>query len=202
MQTFTAARTPDTHDEIWLLQHPPVYTLGLKLKDQVLHQANGIPVVHCDRGGDVTYHGPGQLVVYILIDLQRRSLGVKGLVHTLEQVVIDLLEISGVRAERRAGAPGVYVTGKKIAALGLRVRQGCSYHGLALNVNMDLKPFAAIAPCGFPGLQVTQLADLDIRMGLEQVQKTLLEQLLHHLGYTARPATSGAADFSPASVHG
>lgn len=151
MREFTARRDAATPDELWLLEHPPVYTLGQAAEHGPV--ANGIPVVKADRGGDITYHGPGQLVVYTLIDLARRGIRVKRFVHLLEQAVIDILD---GRGERRAGAPGVYVGGAKIAALGVRVRQGRAYHGLSLNVDMDLSPFAAIDPCGYPGLRVTQ----------------------------------------------
>jgi lipoyl(octanoyl) transferase len=152
MREFTRRRDENTPDEIWLLEHPPVYTLGQGADDATV--ANGIPVVRSDRGGEITYHGPGQVVLYALIDLARRGIKVKRFVWLLEQAVIDLLE---GRGERRAGAPGVYVDGVKIAALGIRVSRGRSYHGLALNVDMDLSPFSAIDPCGFPGLAVTDL---------------------------------------------
>lgn len=160
MQAFTGSRGADTGDEVWLLEHPPVYTLGrAALPDHVL--APGvIPVVRTDRGGQVTYHGPGQLVAYTLIDLRRRHLGIKDFVYLLEGCLIDLLAGYGIPAGRRAGAPGVYVAEAKIAALGLRVRRGCVYHGVSLNVDMDLEPFARINPCGYPGLRVTQLAAL------------------------------------------
>jgi len=185
MQDFTAARAPETPDEIWLLEHPPVYTLGLKARDRAFAPPLGIPLVRSDRGGDVTYHGPGQLVAYFLLDLRRRGLGIKALVRALEQAVMDLLATHGVAAERRAGAPGVYVAGRKIAALGLRVRASASYHGLALNVAMDLSPFAPIDPCGYPGLAVTQLADFGIKLDVAQAGEALLAHLLPALGYTA-----------------
>lgn len=159
MQAFNASRTPATADELWLLAHPPVYTLGLKRATDARTEIAGIPVVAVDRGGDITYHGPGQVVAYVLLDLTRRKLGVKDLVHRLEQAVMDLLAGYDIAAARRAGAPGVYVSGRKIASLGLRVRRGASYHGLAFNVDMDLAPFAHIDPCGFAGLPVTCLAD-------------------------------------------
>ncbi len=160
MQAFTESRDADSGDEIWLLEHPPVYTLGrAALPDHVL-APGAIPVVRTDRGGQVTYHGPGQLVAYTLIDLRRRRLGVRDFVHLLEGCLIDLLAGYGIPAGRRAGAPGVYVADAKIAALGLRVRRGCAYHGVSLNVDMDLEPFARINPCGYPGLRVTQLAAL------------------------------------------
>ena len=155
MQDFTAQRDEGTQDELWLLQHPPVYTLGQAAR--VPPVTNGIPLVQSDRGGEITYHGPGQAVIYTLVDLARRGVKVREYVRLLEQSVIDLL---GGRGERKAGAPGVYVGGAKIAALGIRVKRGRAYHGLALNVDMDLSPFSAIDPCGYPGLAVTQMKDL------------------------------------------
>lgn len=181
MQQFTETRTPATPDEIWFLEHPPVFTLGRNGKDEHLLETGDIPVIRVDRGGQVTYHGPGQLVVYTLLDLRRRQLGVQSLVNRLEQAVIDLLAEHAITAERRSGAPGVYVDGSKIAALGLRVRKGCCFHGLSLNVNMDLAPFARINPCGYRGLQVTQLAALGIDAGPAQISHRLqahLETLL------------------------
>ena len=157
MKSFTSQRKEDTGDELWLVEHPPVYTLGQGAAEVVV--SNGIPVVRSDRGGEITYHGPGQMVLYALVDLARRGIKVKQFVALLEQSVIDLI---GPRAERRAGAPGIYVGGAKVAALGIRVTRGRSYHGLSLNVDMDLSPFAAIDPCGFPGLAVTQLKDLGL----------------------------------------
>jgi lipoyl(octanoyl) transferase len=170
MQTFTDTRTAESPDELWLLQHPPVFTLGRNGKMEHLLQHTGdIPVIHVDRGGQVTYHGPGQLVAYPLLDLKRRRLGIQSLVRILEQSVIDLLADYSVHAGRRDKAPGVYVDGRKIAALGLRIRRGCCYHGLSLNVDMDLSPFAMINPCGFADLEVTQLADLGIDVPLDAV---------------------------------
>jgi lipoyl(octanoyl) transferase len=177
MQTFTDARIATTTDEVWLLEHPPVYTLGRNGKKEHLHDTGTIPVIHSDRGGQVTYHGPGQLIVYTLLDLKRRQLGVQSLVNRLEQAVIDLLAEHSISAERRDKAPGVYVDGRKIAALGLRVRRGCSFHGLSLNVNMDLSPFERINPCGYEGLEVTQLADL----GIEATPASIGAPLLAHL---------------------
>jgi len=158
MRDFTLQRDADTPDELWLLEHPPVYTLGLAADAAYGPKAdNGIPVVQAERGGEITYHGPGQLVLYTLVDLARRGIKVKQFVAMLEQSVIDLL---GGRAQRKPGAPGVYVDGAKVAALGIRVSRGCAFHGLALNVDMDLAPFAAIDPCGYPGLAVTRTRDL------------------------------------------
>jgi lipoyl(octanoyl) transferase len=173
MRAFTARRAADTPDELWLLEHPPVYTLGQAGKPEHLLRANGIPVVRVDRGGQVTYHGPGQVVAYVLLDIRRRGLAVKRLVWLLEQAVIDLLARHGVAGARRASAPGVYVDGAKVAALGLRVRGGCTYHGLALNVDMDLAPFRDINPCGYAGLAVTQLADLGVALSREDAQGAL-----------------------------
>jgi len=164
MREFTATRTAKTPDELWLTEHPPVYTLGQAGKPEHLLRANGIPVVRADRGGQVTYHGPGQVVAYTLLDLRRRRVTVRRLVGLLEDAVIDVLAAHGVHGARRPGAPGVYVAGAKVAALGLRVRGGCCYHGLALNVAMDLAPFADINPCGYEGLAVTQLRDLGVAL--------------------------------------
>jgi lipoyl(octanoyl) transferase len=167
MQAFTASRTVDTADELWFLEHPPVYTLGRNGKPEHLHDTGEIPVIPVDRGGQVTYHGPGQLVVYTLLDLSRRRLGVKSLVRLLEQTVIDLLAGYRVPAHRRDKAPGVYVAGRKIAALGLRVTKGCAFHGLSLNVDMDLAPFSRINPCGLSDLEVTHMAAQGIAISME-----------------------------------
>ncbi|MDH3526674.1 MAG: lipoyl(octanoyl) transferase LipB [Gammaproteobacteria bacterium] len=177
MQSFTAARTATTPDELWLLEHPPVFTLGRNGKQEHLLGTGDIPVIQVDRGGQVTYHGPGQLVAYTLFDLNRRGLGVQSLVHLLEQAVIELLADYDIEANRRNKAPGVYVDDRKIAALGLRIRKGCSFHGLCLNVDMDLAPFSRINPCGFAGLQVTQMADLGITTALDRVGVELHQQL-------------------------
>lgn len=177
MQAFTATRNATTPDELWLCEHAPVLTLGLAGRPEHLLRDIGIPVVKIDRGGQITYHGPGQLVGYLLLDLKRRALTVKTLVHRMEQAVIDLLAQYGVPGERRAGAPGVYVGGAKIAALGLRIRNGCCYHGLALNVAMDLAPFAAINPCGYAGMAVTQLAAFHPSIDVEAVAARLVEAL-------------------------
>jgi lipoyl(octanoyl) transferase len=181
MRAFTARRTGDTPDELWLLEHPPVYTLGQAGKPEHLLRDNGIPVVRVDRGGQVTYHGPGQVIAYVLLDLRRRGLTVKRLVWLLEQAVIDLLAGHGVAGARRAGAPGVYVEGAKVAALGLRVRGGCTYHGLALNVNMDLAPFRDINPCGYQGLSVTQLVELGVALAPDAAAAAFAERLLARL---------------------
>ena len=182
MQEFTAARDDITPDELWLLEHPPVFTLGLNAKPEHLLNPGDIPVVQIDRGGQVTYHGPGQLVAYVLLDIARRHLGVQHLVQLMEQAVIDLLAEYGVTAQGRRDAPGVYVDGAKIAALGLRVKRGRSYHGLALNVDMDLEPFSRINPCGYPGMRVTQLRDLGISLDLNAVSARLESHLVRLLG--------------------
>lgn len=158
MKKFTDGRSAETPDELWLLQHPPVYTQGQAGKAEHLLAPGSIPVIQADRGGQVTYHGPGQWVLYLLVDLRRRQLGVRALVTLIEQSIVQLLAEYGIEAAPRADAPGVYVAGAKIAALGLRVRRGCSYHGLALNVNPDLEPFQRINPCGHPDLEVTSMA--------------------------------------------
>ncbi|WP_338065364.1 lipoyl(octanoyl) transferase LipB [Thiospirillum jenense] len=181
MQAFTAARDLDSVDELWLLEHPPVFTLGQAGILEHVRHAGEIPVIRTDRGGQVTYHGPGQLVCYLLLDLRRAGLGVRQVVQLLEQAVILLLAELGITADRREQAPGVYVNGAKIAALGLRVRRGCSYHGLALNLNMDLMPFTRINPCGYSDLQVTQLSNCGViyqRSAIEQRLSELFAELL------------------------
>ena len=179
MQAFTAARTADTPDEFWVLEHPPVYTQGQAGKPEHLLRATEIPVIRIDRGGQITYHGPGQLVIYTLVDLRRRGYGIRELVQRMEQAVIDMLAAQGVVGERISGAPGVYVGGAKIAALGLRVKHGCTYHGLALNVDMDLAPFSAINPCGLLGLTVTQCRDLRPDYTMAQAEQALTSALQH-----------------------
>jgi lipoyl(octanoyl) transferase len=181
MQHFTDTRQADTPDELWVLEHPPVYTLGMAGKREHLLNTADIPIYPVDRGGQVTYHGPGQLIVYVLIDLKRRHWGVKQIVHTLEQAIIDYLANRQMTGQRRDQAPGVYVNGRKIASLGLRIRRGCSYHGLSLNIDMDLKPFAGINPCGYAGLEVTQLRELGISDNFPQVTANLLLNLLQLL---------------------
>ena len=182
MRRFTGQRTAETPDEIWLLEHPPVYTYGVAGRKEHLPQTHtGIPIVHVDRGGQVTYHGPGQLVAYTLLDLRRRGLTVRALVRALEDAVIDLLDELGIAAYRRPDAPGVYVAHGKIAALGLRIRNGCCYHGLSLNVDMDLTPFHAIDPCGYPSLQVTRLLDLGVIEPMQAVATRLASALMRRL---------------------
>lgn len=183
MQNFTNTRNKDTADELWFLQHPPVYTLGKNAKAEHVLNARNIPVVNVDRGGQVTYHGPGQLVVYTLIDLSRLRLGARKLVTIIEQSIIDCLAGYGISANAKREAPGVYVNNAKIAALGLRIRKGCSFHGLALNVDMDLEPFSGINPCGYEGLEVTQVSDLARGVTMENVMADLQLQLVKNFHY-------------------
>ena len=175
MRRFTRGRDDDTADELWLLEHPPVYTLGQGAAPARV--TNGIPLIAADRGGEITYHGPGQVVLYTLVDLARRGIKVKPFVRLLEQAVIDLIP----GAERRPGAPGVYVDGAKVAALGIRVIKGRAYHGVALNVDMDLSPFSAIDPCGYPGLPVTQTRDLGLSDSASTMGEKLAARVIHHL---------------------
>jgi lipoyl(octanoyl) transferase len=178
MQQFTAQRTTDTRDEIWLLQHPPVYTQGLAGKPEHLLRANGIPVVKIDRGGQITYHGPGQIVAYLLLDLRRWKINVRELVRLMERSVIALLAEHGVEAQGREDAPGVYVGEAKIAALGLKIKHGCCYHGLAFNVDMDLAPFDNINPCGYAGLRVTQARDVGVTTPINELEERLAQNLI------------------------
>jgi lipoyl(octanoyl) transferase len=177
MKEFTAARGNNTPDEIWLLQHPPVYTQGLAGKPEHLLHENGIPVVRTDRGGQITYHGPGQVIGYLMLDMRRLGLGVRELVSRMEGAVIDLLGEYRINSESCKEAPGVYVDGAKVASLGLKIKKGCCYHGLALNVDMDLRPFSAINPCGYAGLRVTQLKDLGVTDGIEILSSKLARRL-------------------------
>ncbi len=172
MNAFTLGRDENQEDECWFLQHNPVFTLGQAGKPEHILNPHQIPVVNTDRGGQVTYHGPGQLVAYLLVDIKRRKIGIRQLVDLIENSIIELLDGYGIVAATRKGAPGVYVDEKKIAALGLRIKQGCSYHGLSLNVDMDLEPFSYINPCGYPGMSVTQLREL-----LEEPQENLFEDV-------------------------
>ena len=183
MVRVTRERDGETPDQIWLLEHPPVFTLGLAGRVEHLLDPGSIPVCRSDRGGQVTYHGPGQLVCYLLLDLKRKGISIRSLVSRMEQALIDMLAGQGLTAARLAGAPGVYIHGRKIAALGIRVRNGCCYHGLALNVAMDTDPFLRINPCGYPGLRVTQLREHGCVMSVAQAADALLPCLLHHLGY-------------------
>jgi lipoyl(octanoyl) transferase len=193
MRAFTAARTPDTPDEIWLTEHPPVYTLGLAGRREHLLRENGIRVIKADRGGQITYHGPGQLIAYVMFDLRRARLGVRSMVRTLEGAVIEWLGKLGISAYGKISAPGVYVqrggddkVEAKIAALGLKVRNGCTYHGLAINVAMDLRPFADIDPCGYPELAVTQIADFNVTRSVAEAGIEFAPVLIAHL---ARPSS-------------
>jgi len=185
MQAFTDARDATTHDEIWLTEHPPVYTLGLAGRREHLLRDNGIPAIKVDRGGQITYHGPGQLIVYVLFDLKRARLGVRDMVRRIEASVVQWLDSVKISAYGKNSAPGVYVAPAgveaKIAALGLKVRNGSTYHGLAVNIAMDLAPFADIDPCGFPGLKVTQLADLGVARTLAKAGAELAPLLARHL---------------------
>lgn len=183
MRRFTADRDRSTVDEIWLLQHPPIYTLGLSGRTEHFLRQPDIPVVHCDRGGQVTFHGPGQLIAYALIDLHRLGFGISAFVNKLEQAIIELLGEYSLAATRTPHAPGVYIEEMKIASIGLRLRHGCTYHGLALNVSMDLKPFADINPCGYPDLKITQLSDLGVQKDLSHISHALIRKLRQQLGY-------------------
>jgi lipoyl(octanoyl) transferase len=188
MQAFTDARDADTADELWLVEHDPVFTLGQAGKPEHVLMPGDIPVIHVDRGGQVTYHGPGQLVLYPLLDLRRLKLGVREYVCRIEQAIIDTLADWNIEALRREGAPGVYVAGAKIAALGIRVRRGCSFHGLAFNIDMDLAPFSRINPCGYAGLQVTSMVDLGGPSGLAAVKPALVQHIADQFGLTVEPA--------------
>ena len=182
MQAFTTDRTRDAPDELWVVEHPPVYTLGIAARAAHLPRyENAIPIVRSDRGGQITYHGPGQVVVYTLVDLRRLGLGVRALVRRLEHAVIELLRDRDVQAAGREDAPGVYVGEAKVAALGLRIRNGCAYHGLSLNVDMDLSPFEAIDPCGYAGLQVTSTRTLGVAGSVSSIADALLEKLAAQL---------------------
>ncbi|HET7932028.1 MAG TPA: lipoyl(octanoyl) transferase LipB [Rhodanobacteraceae bacterium] len=190
MQAFTDARDADTPDELWLVEHDPVFTLGQAGKPEHVLAAGDIPVVHVDRGGQVTYHGPGQIVAYPLLDLRRLKMGVRELVTRIEQAIIDTLAEWNIVAVRRPGAPGVYVADAKIAALGLRVRHGCTFHGLAFNIAMDLEPFHRINPCGYAGLQVVQMLDLGGPSRLADVEDALVAELGRQFGLLPQDADS------------
>ena len=188
MQAFTDARDEATPDELWLVEHDPVFTLGQAGKPEHVLMPGDIPVLHVDRGGQVTYHGPGQIVLYPLLDLRRLKVGVREYVCRIEQAIIDTLGDWNIEAVRREGAPGVYVAGAKIAALGIRVRRGCTFHGLAFNIAMDLSPFQRINPCGFEGLQVTSLVDLGGPSGLDAVKPALVAHVAAQFGLEAEAA--------------
>ena len=191
MHAFTNARDAQCADELWVVEHPPVYTQGQAGSPAHILDAGDIEVVQADRGGQVTYHGPGQLVVYVLVDLRRAGIGVKALVNTLERTIVDYLRDNGVTANSDPNAPGVYVDGCKVAALGLRVRRGCSFHGLSLNVDMDLEPFTRINPCGYSNLQVTQLKDLGIATTVIDASKEITSRLSVTLSGFSRSANGG-----------
>ena len=188
---FTTTRGPDTLDQVWCLQHPPVYTLGLSGRREHLLNTGKIPVCQSDRGGQVTYHGPGQLVMYLLLDLARHGLTVKKYVYSLEQAILNMLLDLGIHAARLEGAPGIYVHDKKLAALGIRIRKGCCYHGISLNVDMDLMPFSGINPCGYPGLGVTQMSDLGHTRDVDEFALSLLPYLMDQLGLQYYSLASG-----------
>lgn len=177
MQAFTQQRTADTPDELWTVEHPPVYTLGLSGKREHLLNIGDIPVVHSDRGGQVTYHGPGQVVIYTLIDIKRLPINIRELVTLLENAMIAALADYGINAQARADAPGVYVQGKKIGSIGLRIKNHCSYHGLSLNNAMDLRPFTLINPCGYAGLAMTQLADLGVHVTTAEAAALIIDKI-------------------------
>jgi len=187
MQRFTDARGESTVDELWLVEHDPVFTLGQAGKAEHVLAPGDIPVLHVDRGGQVTYHGPGQIVAYPLLDLRRLGIGVREYVCRIEQAIIDTLDEWNIGAERREGAPGVYVAGAKVASLGIRVRRGCTFHGLAFNVAMDLEPFHRINPCGYQGLRVTSVADLGGPSGVAPVKPVLLAQIARQFGLDLQP---------------
>ena len=194
MQAFNAARTEATEDQLWLVEHPPVFTLGLAGRREHVRAPGDIPVIATDRGGQVTYHGPGQAVAYVLADLRRLGIGVRELVRRLEEAVLVLLRGYGIEGRRRAGMPGVYVGDAKIAAIGLRIARGCSYHGIAVNVDADLEPFSRIDPCGYPGLAATSLAELGVRDKIVAVQQRLADALVGQL-------TTASAAGIPSSAH-
>ena len=191
MQRFTDVRDESTTDELWVVEHDPVFTLGQAGKPEHVLAAGDIPVIHVDRGGQVTYHGPGQIVVYPLLDLKRRKVGVREYVHRIEQALIDTLGEWNIQAERRDGAPGVYVADAKVAALGIRVRRGCTFHGLAFNIGMDLEPFHRINPCGYQGLRVTSMQDLGGPSSMDAVKPVLLEQVARQFGLDLRAPRAG-----------
>jgi lipoyl(octanoyl) transferase len=194
MKKFTDARTNETPDEIWVLQHNAVFTQGQNGKAENILNPTTIPIVKSDRGGQVTYHAPGQLIIYTLLDVKRKKWNIRELISHLEQSVIQFLAAQNISAASKCKAPGIYVNEKKICSLGLRIRRGCSYHGLALNVDMDLRPFSDINPCGFPLLKMTQLADLSIPLNIQEVASQLLEYLTVNLGYNSRQILSEFSD--------
>ena len=184
MQAFTEQRNSETKDEIWMVEHPPVFTQGQAGKEEHLLSPGDIPVVQVDRGGQITYHGPGQQVVYFLIDLKRKKIGVRALVSAIEDIVVEMLGSYSIDSKVRPDAPGVYVEEKKICSLGLKIKRGCSFHGLALNVKMDKSPFLQINPCGYEGMEITQISDFDIDKSLAEIQTDFQKLITKHLGYS------------------
>ena len=199
MQGWTRQRSPSTADEIWVLEHFPVYTRGVSCRDEPRCSTGEVPVVDSDRGGQITYHGPGQLVVYLLLDLRRLGLGIRDLVSSVERTVIGLLGEHAVEATIEPGAPGVYVSGSKVAAIGFRIHRGCCYHGLSLNVDMDLTPFQSIDPCGYAGLQVTQLRELGVTVEFARVRQRLVDRFTAELRYGQ--IVSGEAKLPVLAIH-
>jgi len=199
MRGWTRQRSSSTVDEIWLLEHLPIYTRGVSCRDEPRCLTGEVPVVDSDRGGQITYHGPGQLVVYLLLDLRRLGLGIRDLVSLIERIVIGLLGEYAVEATNEPGAPGVYVSGSKVAAIGFRIHRGCCYHGLSLNVDMDLSPFQSIDPCGYAGLQVTQLRELGFTVAFARVRQQLLDRLIAELRYSQ--VVSGGAKLPVLAIH-
>lgn len=184
MKNFTDQRTSETSDEVWFIEHPPVYTLGQAGKREHILDAKNIPIIHVDRGGQITYHGPGQLMIYVLLDLKRLKISVRDLVHKLEQIIVATLADYKITAHAKLEAPGVYVEKAKICSIGLRIRKGCSYHGLAFNIDMDLTPFAGINPCGFANLPITQVRDYVTTPSFSAIIEKLVKYFQHYLGYT------------------
>ncbi len=184
MRTFVDARHEQTVDEFWVVEHLPVFTQGQAGKEEHVLNPGDIPLVQADRGGQVTYHGPGQLIVYLLLDIKRKKLGIKNLIQQLENAILAVLDDFGVEGHRRTNAPGIYVDKAKIAFIGLKIRKGCSYHGISLNVDMNLEPFSRINPCGYPNLPVTQLKDFDGKIDKTAVLSKLISHMAHNLGYT------------------
>jgi len=201
MAELTSQRDKNTPDEFWCLQHQPVFTLGLGGKQEHILDAGNIPVIKSDRGGQVTYHGPGQLIVYLMLDLKRQDITIKRLIHQLEQSVINLCSELNIDTMRKQGAPGVYVANNKLTALGIRVRRGCCYHGLALNVDMDLDPFHQINPCGYPGMKVTQLKNLGCNKSVDQIFESLLPHLTEQLNYKNYKLTRTTDIYTASHTH-
>ena len=194
MQSFTDTRDDSTPDELWIVEHAPVFTQGQAGKEEHLLAPGDIPVVPVDRGGQVTYHGPGQLVVYFMLNIRRLSLGVRQLVNEIENTIVDVLQDYGIEAAPRRDAPGVYVNGDKVCSLGLRIRKGCSFHGLALNVNMDMEPFSRINPCGLTGIKMIQTADLGGPQSFEEAAERVTQRFIERVGYRNTQSETGLAE--------